>query len=286
MNIDYNAYDRIKNKHIKEMNGYASGSYRNIAIKVIDDVMKTAQENNYDEELLDEHLEQALNLLYNLRSAISRKNFSKGQDTKIESVYKDVNWQYDLEPWVQTFSDIDIYELNDIITQYLAIEWLSSPTLEWYMINSYLAYIIHKCRNDYIHLVFYSAKSIASFFTKKIYYEIAYFTLKILEVYIFWIKVPSTCVKNFINGDLINLFWNLSMLVFYGMYYYKKIKERRKLMNLITLKNYVKQPLWSPEVVMEKAKQVSQDYLVTALIPLIAKIKSRSCHIFNFSKYN
>lgn len=288
-----NKYQDIKNNYINEISSYTECQYKNTAIQIINDIINNAENNNSDEYLLEEHLDQALDLIRDLKNAINTSTDFWNKNEKIDHLYKDYNWGDRIKPWEHDSSHmIDIISLNEVISKYLSLEWFSSSIFEWIIINAYLRYVIELNRKEFFNSPPGSARSFAACFSTAHQYVISFLILKSIGIIINWILPISMIFAAFINEWFVTgiiLTATTIISVFFFMISFPKGRKIRKikiqlLSDLIQLKTYVSAKSWSPSFVMEKIKKLNQALFMQELIPLVAKMIKREPEIFNVTK--
>jgi len=284
-----NKYQIVQTECIKEIKIYTTGQYRAVAIQIIKDIISNSKSDPASLSFAKLHIEQALDLLFSLKSALNENGKVWDENEKLTILYNDYNWSDGLKPWIVDTSRIDIVALSKIISTYLSYEWFSSATFEWFLINPYLRYCIQRNRNDFIFAQPVSAGSMAACCSTKESYVIVFLILKTIGFIIGWPLFIFLIILAFINGWIITSFILAAAQIVFTLFSIILFPTRRKLrrknektlLELINLKTHVSEKLWSTTFVMEKIIVLNQEFMMPELIPLLSKMIKRNDNVFN-----
>src|SRR3990167_747275 len=122
-------FNEVCDEYIDDVNDFSPGQYKELAKKLITDIICISREKSITAKELSSRLLKALTLISDLEFALNYmdENYDSGEDNKL---YIDFNWNREdvFKPWKQDQTRrVDIQELNKVIAKYLSYEWISSP---------------------------------------------------------------------------------------------------------------------------------------------------------------
>ncbi len=278
----------MKNSFFEKINDHYFGQAKHVSNCIAQEIISYADELSF--EVGTDEFEIAIEMINRLREAIYWDGMFKNENEGHNVFYKDHNFREDfLSPWVNDHSSINIVEINKLISEYLSLKWFSSPTFEWFIINSYLRYCIQLNRNT----IFYKSGlfkpiSVAMASTNSaLKYCFSSFLFKCMGLsfsYLFWCLMLKW---------MFNISWSLTAGVLSVWkilnFIYRHFRSKRQVIEpfaeLIKLKNLVSGKTWSPSNVIDKVKSISNIYNIQELLPLFCKIMDRDKNIFNAKDY-
>ncbi len=273
------AYEQIDHKF--------SGQVTYFAKSVIEEVFEYCETFFNEHYLTEENIHEALDLILDLQLTLHW-----GKDDQTTHLYRCFNWQDNLlDPWCNDDFFLDSSRLEVIICGYLACKWFSSPTFEWYVINSYLRVAI----NNYREIVFYGSGSRRMSISRpKTFLEYCYSL-----IFKKGFNLLIGCLLYILPLFLINIVFEkdwivTALLLFLGYLYFlisevigfiKSLWERKKrlsiLFKMVDLKANISAKSWSPAKIMEQINAIDEKVNIPELSPLVSKMIKRDPDIFN-----
>ncbi len=256
---------------------------------VIDEIFAHSENTLEPYFLSEEDIDEVIALILDLQITLNW-----GKDEQTIHFYECFNWGNNLlYPWSNDVFFLDTSRLENIISRYLSINYFSSPTFEWYIINPYLRVHI----NNYRDFAFYgSSPSRILNLPPKTFLEHCYNLIvdKVFTLSMSWLLygLPFYFISKVFEKE-----WTLTALLLSLGYLYfltseiigfikclhdKKLR-RCSLFKLVDLKINISAKSWSPTKIMGKITALEKKLNIPELSPLVSKMIKRDPHIFNSS---
>jgi len=138
----------LENEVREVLSKKSEGEYYTISLKICNEIIKAHSKEKIGIIELREYIDKALDYLFDLKGAIIGDQEMYNKNDKIESFYTDIKFidhldSENIERILNHSRKIDINSLNELIVRYYN-DSLHSPTIEWYLVNIYLTYVIGK----------------------------------------------------------------------------------------------------------------------------------------------
>lgn len=234
--------------------------------------------------LTEEQIDDLINLIECLQDTLHW-----GVEDKNSITYECFNWGFGTlsDPcFSDKFSPFGQPGLRAVINFYLEKEWLSSPTLEWVLINVYLRIAIGNYRDNVLSISELNRpKSKFEYLFKKAFWLLFGSVPFLMLAGIYWITFTNDWMIANLAISLYILYFSTNSIIRYIKDLRADKRARSILSKMVDLKVNISSCSWSPRKMLCKINVIEEEVIIPELSPIFTKMMKRDADIFNLGYF-